>query len=73
VLIVPRADGGERGTYSSARGLLVARLAGNLEGNIVGGVALDLEGGSRQVVEVLVQKLKKGSQSSSPSVGIEEK
>lgn len=44
-------------TYSAARGLLVAALAGHLEGNIVGGVALDLEGTSREVVEVLVDQL----------------
>jgi hypothetical protein len=35
----------------------MAALAGDLEGNIVGGVALDLEGTSGQVVEVLVEKL----------------
>lgn len=44
-------------TYSAARGLLVAALAGHLEGNIVGGVALDLKGTSREVVEVLVDQL----------------
>jgi hypothetical protein len=35
----------------------MAALASHLEGNIVGGVALDLEGSGRQVVEVLVQEL----------------
>jgi hypothetical protein len=35
----------------------MAALAGHLEGNIVGGVALDLEGTSRQVVEILVEEL----------------
>lgn len=44
-------------TYSAAGGLLVAALAGNLEGNIVGSVALDLDGAGRGVVEVLVEKL----------------
>lgn len=44
-------------TYSAARGLLVAALAGDLEGNIVRGVALDLDGAGGQVVKVLVEKL----------------
>lgn len=46
-------------TYSAGGGLLllVAALAGDLEGNIVGGVALDLDGTSREVVEVLVEEL----------------
>jgi hypothetical protein len=35
----------------------MAALASNLERNIVGRVALDLEGTGRQVVEVLVEKL----------------
>jgi hypothetical protein len=35
----------------------VAALAGDLEGDIVRGVALDLDGTSRQVVEVLVEEL----------------
>ena len=35
----------------------MAALAGHLEGNIVGRVALDLEGASREVVEVLVDQL----------------
>lgn len=45
-------------TYGTASDLLVAALAGDLEGNIVGSVALDLDGAGRQVVEVLVQQLK---------------
>lgn len=48
-------------TYSTAGGLLVAALASDLEGNIVGGVALDLDGAGRQVVEVLVQQLERGT------------
>jgi len=44
-------------TYGSAGSLVMAALASHLEGNIVGGVALDLEGSGRQVVEVLVQEL----------------
>jgi hypothetical protein len=44
-------------TYSTAGGLIVAVLASDLEGNIVGGVALELDGGSRHVVEILVQEL----------------
>ena len=44
-------------TYGAGRVLLVARLARDLEGDIVGGVALDLEGAGREVVEVLVQEL----------------
>ena len=43
--------------YQTARGALVRRLAGHLEGNIVGGGVLDLEGGGRGVVEVLGQEL----------------
>lgn len=35
----------------------MAALASHLEGNIVGGVALDLDGAGRQVVEVLVEQL----------------
>jgi hypothetical protein len=35
----------------------VAALAGDLEGNIVWGVALDLDGAGGQVVEILVQQL----------------
>ena len=45
------------GTYGTTGGFLVAAFARNLESNIVGGVALDLEGAGGQVVEVLVQKL----------------
>lgn len=45
--------------YQSAGGTLVCALAGDLEGDIVGGVALDLESGCRQVVEVLVEQLGK--------------
>jgi hypothetical protein len=44
-------------TYGTAGDLVVAALAGHLEGNIVGGVALDLNGTSIQVIEVLVQEL----------------
>lgn len=46
-----------RVTYGSAGGLVVAALASHLEGDIVRGVALDLEGAGRQVVEVLVKEL----------------
>lgn len=35
----------------------MAALASDLEGNIVGGVALNLDGGGREVVEVLVEQL----------------
>ena len=35
----------------------MAALASNLEGDVVGGVALDLESAGREVVEVLVQQL----------------
>jgi hypothetical protein len=37
----------------------MAALAGDLESNIVGGVALDLDGAGREVVKVLVQQLRK--------------
>lgn len=45
-------------TYSTASGLLVAALASDLEGNIVGSVALDLDSTGGEVVKVLVQQLK---------------
>lgn len=35
----------------------MAALAGDLEGDVVGREALDLDGASRDVVEVLVQQL----------------
>jgi hypothetical protein len=44
-------------TYRAGGSLVVAALAGHLEGNIVGGVALDLKGTSREVVKVLVKEL----------------
>lgn len=44
-------------TYGSARHLVVTALTSHLEGDIVGGVALDLESAGRQVVEVLVEEL----------------
>jgi hypothetical protein len=37
----------------------MAALAGDLEGNVVGSVALDLDGVGGQVVEVLVQELER--------------
>lgn len=45
------------GTYGTSGGLLVRGLAGDLEGNVVGSVALELEGRGGEVVEVLVQEL----------------
>ena len=42
----------------------MAALASDLEGDIVGGVALHLEGAGREVVEVLVEELEAHSQSS---------
>jgi hypothetical protein len=45
--------------YQSAGGTLVCALAGDLECNIVGSVALDLKSCCRQVVEVLVEQLRK--------------
>ena len=55
-------------TYGAACSLLVAVLAVDLEGDIVGGVALDLERAGGQVVEVLVQQLeiRKKSMSAKP-------
>jgi hypothetical protein len=44
-------------THGTTSGLLMARLSGHLEGDIVRGVALNLDGGRRQVVEVLVEEL----------------
>lgn len=43
--------------YQTARGALMCRLAGHLEGDVVGGGVLDLEGGGRGVVEVLGEEL----------------
>lgn len=51
-------------TYRAAGGIVVGALASDLEGNIVGGVALDLDGAGREVVEVLVQELEAQRQSS---------
>jgi hypothetical protein len=48
-------------TYSSRGGLLVAGLASDLEGNAVGSGVLELEGGSREVVEILVEELGSGA------------
>lgn len=60
-------DGGL--TYSSGGGLVVAALAGHLESDIVGSVALDLNGTGREVVEVLVQQLERwGHHVSAPMV-----
>jgi len=57
VLWSRRQKGVGGSTYGAASGLLVAALASDLEGNIVGGVALELNGTSRKVVEVLVEQL----------------
>lgn len=35
----------------------MARLASNLESNTVGGGVLELEGGGREMVEILVEEL----------------
>jgi hypothetical protein len=43
--------------YQTACGALMCRLAGHLEGNVVGGGVLDLKGRGRGVVEVLGQEL----------------
>ena len=48
---------GSDGIYSARGGLVVSRLAGHLEGDIVGGVALELKGRRGPVVEVLVDEL----------------
>lgn len=62
-IILRAGDGvsvqGRETTYRSAGDLVMAALAGHLEGNIVRGVALDLEGAGRQVVEILVQELER--------------
>lgn len=52
----PRSSAGGC-SYQSACCPLVCGLASHLEGNIVRGVALDLNGGLRQVVEVLCEQL----------------
>lgn len=51
------ASKGSIKTYSSRGGLLVAGLASHLEGNAIGSSVLELEGGGREVVEVLVEEL----------------
>lgn len=57
----------DRGVTHSGRGdLLVAGLASDLEGNAVGGGVLELEGGGREVVEILVQELHDGANESRP-------
>jgi hypothetical protein len=43
--------------YQTARGALVCRLAGHLEGDVVWGSVFDLKGRGRGVVEVLGQEL----------------
>jgi hypothetical protein len=51
-------DSRKRGfTYGSRGGLFVAGLASDLEGDTVGGGVLELEGGGREVVEILVKEL----------------
>jgi hypothetical protein len=47
---------------SSRGGLLVAGLAGHLEGDAIGGSVLELKGGGREVVEILVEELDGGQQ-----------
>jgi hypothetical protein len=52
--------GGLVGVFSlngSRGGLLVAGLAGHLEGNAIGSGVLELKGGGREVVEILVEEL----------------
>lgn len=46
-------------TYQPTGSSLVGALSGNLEGDIVWGIALDLKGCGREVVEVLVEQLDK--------------
>lgn len=55
--VLDEADGALGYSYRARGGLVVAALASHLEGNIVGGVALDLDGTGREVVEVLVEQL----------------
>ncbi len=43
--------------YSTGGVLLVSALSGDLEGDAVGSLGLDLKSGGRSVVEVLVQQL----------------
>lgn len=44
-------------TYGRRGVLLVAGLAGDLEGNTVGGSVLELKGAGGEVVEILVKEL----------------
>lgn len=55
--VLDEADGAGGYSYRARGGLVVAALASHLEGNVVGGVALDLDGTGREVVEVLVEQL----------------
>lgn len=44
-------------TYSARGVLVMAGLAVDLEGDTVGGSVLELDGGGRKVVEILVEEL----------------
>lgn len=44
-------------TYGARGGLLVAGLAGHLESDAIGSGVLELNGGGREVVEILVKEL----------------
>ena len=52
-----RVEQDVKGAYSGGGGLLVAGLAGHLEGDAIGSSVLELEGSGVEVVEVLVQEL----------------
>jgi hypothetical protein len=52
-----RVEKGVKEAYSGGGGLLVAGLASHLEGDAIGSGVLELEGGSVEVVEVLVEEL----------------
>jgi hypothetical protein len=53
-----RVEKGVKEAYSGGGRLLVAGLAGHLEGDAIGSGVLELEGGSVKVVEVLVEELR---------------
>lgn len=52
-----RVEKGVKEAYSGGGGLLVAGLAGHLEGDAIGSGVLELEGSGVEVVEVLVEEL----------------
>lgn len=64
-----RIPASHRSPYQTARGSLVRRFSGDLEGNIVRRGVLDFEGRGGGVVEVLGQELDEGEPSKQQKYG----